>query len=318
MARSKTFRKKRKYKHTNNNNNNNNNKRTSKKNYKKTYKKRRLMKGGKPGDRVIDPFGVGRLSSFTKSFLGKDVMDGAREAINTNYDNKASGLTQGLAEFTSSPKLAYALRKRTEELAAKVAKTASDPNTQKKVFDAAVATVNTVKTQTVALFNILEQELAEATNEEKDAKQEIITLNITKEELEKEKAITASAKQKKDAEAEAVKQKERAEAEAVNNKLEEIRKSQDALEKIKQEKLEKRLRDTKAKLEAAEARRLKAISDKERAIKEREELNKQLKEDEEEEENAQQAMQVAIPVGNPYFNPDPNNPAIRRPEMPRA
>jgi chemotaxis protein histidine kinase CheA len=308
MGRKKTFRKKRKYKHTNNNNNNN--KRTSKKNYKKTYKKRRLMKGGVTGDGVIDPLGIKRVGRFAQNLFGDKVIEKARDVGKKYYNSEAEKLTRRVDDVTFSSGLGNALQKRGEVLVGRLANAAGKPENQAMLYDAGVAGIKTLKTQTVKLFNSIEQELAEATSEEKDAKQEIIELNITKEQLEKEKAIRASAKQKKDAEAEAVKQKELAEAEAAkrqeeaekadaNNELEQLRKTQAALEKRQQEKLERTLANTKVKLEAAEARRLKAISDKERAIKERDELNRQLEEDEEEEENAHQAVETLPPPPPP-------------------
>jgi hypothetical protein len=335
MARKKTFRKKRKYKHTNNNNNNN--KRTSKKNYKKTYKKRRLMKGGVPGDGVIDPLGIKRVGRFAQNLFGEAVENKARDVGKKYYNSEAEKLTRQVDDVTFSSGLGNALQKRGEVLAGILANAAGKPENQAMLYDAGVAGIKTLKTQTVKLFNSIEQELAEATSEEKDAKQEIIELNITKEQLEKEKAIRASAKQKKDAEAEAVKQKELAEAEAVkqkelaeaeaakrqeeaekadaNNELEQLRKTQAALEKRQQEKLERKLANTKAKLEAAEARRLKAISDKERAIKERDELNRQLEEDEEEdeEENAHQAVKTLPPPPPPTPPTPPTAPPRQLP-----
>ena len=68
MALSKTFRKKRKYKHSNKHSNNN---RTSKKTYKKTYKKRRTMKGGNVYHRAMRLAGPKVTGVVTDVFKGE-------------------------------------------------------------------------------------------------------------------------------------------------------------------------------------------------------------------------------------------------------
>jgi chromosome segregation ATPase len=137
MARKKTFRKKRKYKHTNNNNNNN--KRTSKKNYKKTYKKRRLMKGGNPFEELLG----NKLYTATKDW----VRDTTKTTINNTIAEK---VPQELAELT---------QQRSEELGNKLYNTVNDPKFKKQVVNTGIKAIKLGYKTLMANLKLLDQEI---------------------------------------------------------------------------------------------------------------------------------------------------------------
>jgi hypothetical protein len=334
MGRKKTFRKKRKYKHTNNNNNNNN-KRTSKKNYKKTYKKRRLMKGGVTGEKsqVPDPLGFQRFGRLAKKIFGDEVLEKAGTASNTKYHNQATTLAQQIDTLTSSRDgLGKAVVGRGALMAEKLANAAGNPKNQERLYKAGVAgvntlkaTLNTFKAETLELVKMLEEELEDAkekeileTNQVSIAETEIMKLTDNERkiaiELDEKKAIAASAKQQADA----LKQQQQAAAEVTINELEEKRNELNALERKTHDLLERRLQDTRAKLDAAKARKTEAIKNKAQAKQLADELNKQIiaeqQKAEEAEETEQTGETLPLPTAPPTAPPPPSR--IRLPPLP--
>ena len=152
MARSKTFRKKRKYKHSNN-------KRTSKKTSKKTYKKRRTMKGGEVGtSRSQTPLNwFANRAMTTMSELAGPVAKGAiGDAVRGQVASQIHG-------SISDKKLANALVER-----------AHDPNVRKMAYDTMKHVGANVISATRDIFAILEKRLAEAQAREIAAQQQVV------------------------------------------------------------------------------------------------------------------------------------------------
>jgi hypothetical protein len=142
MGRKKTFRKKRKYKHTNNNNNNN--KRTSKKNYKKTYKKtykkRRLMKGGNPFRKLLGD----DLYTATQGWV--------RDTTSTTINNKiAEKVPQQLVGLTQT---------RSNELGRNLYNTVNDPEFKTQVVHTGKKALKLGYKTLMANLELLDQEIA--------------------------------------------------------------------------------------------------------------------------------------------------------------
>jgi len=166
MGRKKTFRKKRKYKHTNNNNNN---KRTSKKNYKKTYKKRRLMKGGLTG-----PFQWAAKTVGNRVF--DLVGDDGRQAVKGYLEDEAiSKINRVLPQ-----RLAKAARNKLD-----------DPEFRVMAVQTANELGEHAKAATTATYNVLKQLLEQAMEKERSAiQQRKIAIDT---EREAERAITTNS-----------------------------------------------------------------------------------------------------------------------------
>ena len=299
MARSKTFRKKRKYKHSNKHSNNKRtSKRTSKKNYKKTYKKRRPMKGG---------WGVNGLKDLAGKALGKELFDATDALARDAYKTQANSFKTDLAAQTS-PAFANALQRRAEGLA-------SNKAMQKQVLDTGLTVANVIKKQAIIAYKKLEQELEEAEERAKRAqaveKTAIQDENKYKDDIklieielgglavevaaEKEDAEKAEAIRKQEAE-KAAAEKAAAEKAEATRKQEEEKRANIYIDVTTT--LEDTLAKAKAKLEKAKKQREEANKVNSEAIKEAAELRQRVK-------VAQQEIQVAerVPPGTP-LDPD--------------
>lgn len=291
MARKKTFRKKRKYKHTNNNNNN---KRTSKKNYKKTYKKtykkRRTMKGGWPGQ------------NFLKEVVGNDVYrEGATLAGNTA--SREFSTFKAAATSATSPKFVKVVQERTKAVL-------ENKDNRDRLTTSVLATGEYVKKQLSLAITELNKKISEA-----DARAETATAIERAAIIEEEKNLkyitdtqleleTLNAISETEALAKAKEEAAKAEEEEAKNAITEI--------------LNKTLADAKAKLEQAKTRKASASKERVTANKESRDLREQLTTEQQNANQIPQGMQKAIPVGKPYFNPYPPATGILYPEESRV
>ena len=273
MARFKTFRKKRKYKHSNKHSNNNT-KRTSKRTYKRTYKKRRTMKGG------FRFSGENLLKEAVGNGLLKEGAVLARKAASREYDRyKTDAISATSATFV-------------DEAQKRAIAVLGNSQNQKEAIDVLKYVGNFVKEKSVKLLLILQKEAAEADLRAKRAEADEIsatqderihneTIKKTENELAQVKEEAANTKQKDEAEAEAIKKQE----EAVKKELADISKDTEIL-------LERRLEQAKAKQAEAKMIKDKATKEKLEALNTAKELRQKATEEE-------QKIQVAerIPPG---------------------
>lgn len=310
MARSKTFRKKRKYKHSNN-------KRTSKKTSKRTYKKRRTMKGGLrfPGENL---FNGARAKAET--LLGNELNTLLIGEAKTNFDTGVKTFKQGLVDRGAPSAIVEATARRVNTLA-------NDKKTQQRVLGAVEHTGNLLIRQLIRALEIIKQELEEASAqkarailEEQTAKEaeEVFTVLVEETESDlkaaKKAATEKAAAEKATAEKAALAEKVAAEKAAASATAEKVAAEKAATaaaaEKAAATKvstlqnddtitLEKELSDAKTRLAEMKQKRELKMKAREQAELHEQELRQKAKAEEEKIQLAEQEIQLAqrLPPG---------------------
>ena len=149
MALSKTFRKKRKYKHSNKHSNNNT-KRTSKRTSKRTYKKRRTMKGGWSGQTLVNG-----ATAILETAAGDELSREGKRFTQTQARTGVAMLKQELLASGAPSAIVNAAERRVKNLA-------NDPETQERALRALERTGSFLIQQSKRTLDIIKQELVAA------------------------------------------------------------------------------------------------------------------------------------------------------------
>ena len=301
MARSKTFRKKRKYKHNN-----------TKKTYKKTYKKRRTMKGGWIGKTLVDG-----AKNMLKDAAGDQLYGEGKLLAKTQARAGVETIKNGLRASGASPAFVAAVEGRATALA-------TNPAIQKRLFDTLEETGHFLLQQSIRALAKIKLELEEANAQKVKATldehiatkaEASYTELVTETEIELDAARTEAAEnaaaEKATAEKAALAEKVAAEKAAASATAEKVAAEKAAaaaaaeneaatkvstLQNDNTASLEKALNEATKKLEELRHNRVIAKKTREQAEKREQELTRRATEEQQKIQVAQQDIQVTRPV----------------------